>query len=238
MIYFPSHLPQVVESLIKGCLDPNIPFQIREKLMPSVTTIIHELIKCFPTVSFHASTQRLVVASGFHTTSGIPVDKESTSPTLRSLHLFGGTKVDPSLTGQVVVWDIRTATRIQVLDAHPRHDICALAFSKPSSQDSNAPSYLATFSQNEGFVKVWQPGSGLFNQLFSDDQHSAQGGRHSLLQSMVSGGHGFKLLTSFKVETTVQLNWEQVVREVRLEWSTEKSFILQTANDCKTVYSL
>ncbi|KAI9021088.1 hypothetical protein DFJ74DRAFT_112744 [Hyaloraphidium curvatum] len=52
------HLLRIVEGVIK-CLEPNNP-QLREALLEFVTAALHDLVKTYPTVSFHGISQRLI----------------------------------------------------------------------------------------------------------------------------------------------------------------------------------
>ena len=194
---------------MKGCLDPNIPFNIREKLLPMVTVTLQELIRTYPTVAFHTATQRLAVVVGFSSADG------------RS-----------SQTGQVVLWDLRTATRVQVIQAHPSFNIAAIVFYKPPP-GSDAMG-LATYSWDENMVKVWQPHSGFFGSLastlgISADKHAARPeNSESILNSLASGGT-MKLTKTFKIDPNMEkeVPWSQVLKHVALEWPSERSLILR-----------
>lgn len=52
------HLLRVVEGVTK-CLEPTNP-QLRETLLQFVTAALHDLVKTYPSIGFHGSTQRLV----------------------------------------------------------------------------------------------------------------------------------------------------------------------------------
>jgi hypothetical protein len=73
----------MIDSMVKQ-LDPNHP-SIRESLQNIVTINFAELVKIFPTVSFHAPTQRLAVGT---------------------------------LDGTSIVYDLRTATKLNVLEVN------------------------------------------------------------------------------------------------------------------------
>lgn len=116
------------------CLDPAIPFHVREKLLPFVTAALHECLRNYPQVSFHAHSQKLAIGVA---------GQESTS-------------------GSIIIWDLRTATRVQILDAHSPHPVQCLAFNRPAK---DADLLLASYSLVEGAVKIWQPSSGVLNAL-------------------------------------------------------------------------
>jgi hypothetical protein len=71
----------MIDAMIKQ-LDPNHP-TIRESLQNIVTINFAELVKIFPTVAFHAASQRLAVGT---------------------------------LDGVCVVYDLRTATKMNILE--------------------------------------------------------------------------------------------------------------------------
>ncbi|KAI7852315.1 hypothetical protein BDC45DRAFT_444103 [Circinella umbellata] len=56
-----SHVHRVVESVVKT-LDPNIP-HLREKVLPTATAVLHDLVKTYPFVDFSSSAQKLVVGT-------------------------------------------------------------------------------------------------------------------------------------------------------------------------------
>ncbi|KAJ3307604.1 hypothetical protein HDU76_004502, partial [Blyttiomyces sp. JEL0837] len=56
-----SHLAQIIEAMVKS-LDPNIP-GMRESLQPIITSNFAEIVKTFPTVSFHHGTQKLAAGT-------------------------------------------------------------------------------------------------------------------------------------------------------------------------------
>ncbi|KAI8333783.1 hypothetical protein EDC96DRAFT_17952 [Choanephora cucurbitarum] len=56
-----SHIHSVVEAVVKT-LDPNIP-HLREAMLPSVTSILHDLVKTYPSVDFSGSAQKLALGT-------------------------------------------------------------------------------------------------------------------------------------------------------------------------------
>ncbi|KAI8637841.1 hypothetical protein BD408DRAFT_374442 [Parasitella parasitica] len=56
-----SHVHSVVEAVVKT-LDPNIP-HMRETMLPSATSILHNLVKTYPSVDFSSSAQKLAVGT-------------------------------------------------------------------------------------------------------------------------------------------------------------------------------
>lgn len=56
-----SHIHSVVEAVVKT-LDPNIP-HMRETMLQSATSILHDLVKTYPSVDFSSSAQKLAVGT-------------------------------------------------------------------------------------------------------------------------------------------------------------------------------
>lgn len=192
IIFFPQHLPKLIEVIVKGCLDPNIPFKIREKLLPIVTSVIHEIIKIYPSVSFNVNTQKLAI--------GISYDVSLAKTETRDQKFTPS----PQQCGQVIIWDLKSATRTEIIDAHSPHNVDALSFNKPglgisrssspvsrfkkqskdSSKSIDQPSaaakthhhhdlILVTYSMDENLVKFWKPYSNIFSAMIASWSSSA-----------------------------------------------------------------
>ncbi|GAN10288.1 conserved hypothetical protein [Mucor ambiguus] len=56
-----SHIHSVVEAVVKT-LDPNVP-HMRETMLQSATSILHDLVKTYPSVDFSSSAQKLAVGT-------------------------------------------------------------------------------------------------------------------------------------------------------------------------------
>lgn len=223
------HLPFLLESLIKGCLDPNIPFAIRDRLVGGVTGVLHEMIRQYPTISFHTQSQRLAIA------------------TAASVVASGSS----SKSGQIIIWDLKTATRLQVIDAHTPHAISAISFNRhPSfsktgsksssnvSQSHNGELLLVSYAAAENLVKVWHQSSGLFgalagtfsgensdhNRSFSGGSSSSGGGMSGLFANIITGG-SFRMFRSFPVDPYLPASRRQSTDkdEARFEWTSERS---------------
>ncbi|KAJ1546805.1 hypothetical protein HK096_004675, partial [Nowakowskiella sp. JEL0078] len=104
-------------------LDPN-QASLREALQQFVTFNLVELVKTYPSVAFHAASQRLVVGS---------------------------------FEGVAIIYDLKTATRLQLLEGHTKA-ISAVSF-------SNDGKLISTFSLQENNVMFWQPSVGFLSSL-------------------------------------------------------------------------
>ncbi|KAI9307901.1 hypothetical protein BJ944DRAFT_261192 [Cunninghamella echinulata] len=60
-ILLSDHVYRVIEAVVKT-LDPNIP-HMRESVLQSATSILHDLVKIYPSVDFNSTTQKLVVGT-------------------------------------------------------------------------------------------------------------------------------------------------------------------------------
>ncbi|CAG8628332.1 9010_t:CDS:10 [Cetraspora pellucida] len=56
-----TSLSSLVEAVVKS-LDPNIP-KMRETVLQTTTNVLHDLVKTFPSISFHGGTQKLAVGT-------------------------------------------------------------------------------------------------------------------------------------------------------------------------------
>ncbi|BGP01800.1 hypothetical protein JCM10021v2_005506 [Rhodotorula toruloides] len=119
-----SNLPRLVETVVKS-LDPKIS-SLRETVQQTATFILNELVRTFPSVAFHGSSQRLAV--GTH-------------------------------EGAAIVYDLRTATRLYVLEGH-KHPVTALSWSPDGHR-------LVTVSFEENRVVVWRVSGGIFGMFMS-----------------------------------------------------------------------
>ncbi|EGG05180.1 uncharacterized protein MELLADRAFT_72228 [Melampsora larici-populina 98AG31] len=57
-----TSLPRLVEAVVKS-LDPTYQNEMRQQTQSVATIILHELVKTYPSISFHHETQRLVVGT-------------------------------------------------------------------------------------------------------------------------------------------------------------------------------
>ncbi|KAG9297893.1 hypothetical protein G9A89_000056 [Geosiphon pyriformis] len=56
-----SNLPVLVEAVVRS-LDPNIP-NLRETVLQTTTSILHDLVRTFPSITFHGRSQKLAVGT-------------------------------------------------------------------------------------------------------------------------------------------------------------------------------
>jgi hypothetical protein len=76
-----ANLSGLVEAVVKS-LDPNIP-KMRDTVLQTTTSVLHDLVKTFPSVTFHGGLQKLAVGT---------------------------------LEGASIIYDLRTATRLHILE--------------------------------------------------------------------------------------------------------------------------
>lgn len=136
------HIPKIVQSVV-DLLDPNIP-HMRDSLLPQTTITLHDLVSTYPSITFHAGSQRLAVGTA---------------------------------DGCAIVYDLKTATRWQVLEGH-FGPVTAVSFSKEGT-------HLLTFSTVDSTVRIWQTSSSFFGVLGSSSRclkqlKVPQSGKHPL----------------------------------------------------------
>lgn len=56
-----SNLSGLVEAVVKS-LDPNIP-KMRDTVLQTTTSVLHDLVKTFPSVTFHGGSQKLAIGT-------------------------------------------------------------------------------------------------------------------------------------------------------------------------------
>ncbi|SDA01421.1 BZ3500_MvSof-1268-A1-R1_Chr10-1g02649 [Microbotryum saponariae] len=117
-----TSLPRLAEAVVKS-LDPTVT-ALRKTVHQAATVILNELVRTYPSIDFHGSSQRLAV--GTH-------------------------------EGAAIIYDLKTATRMYVLEGHKRA-VTAVSWSRDGHR-------LVTVSLEESKVVVWKVGIGLFSLL-------------------------------------------------------------------------
>ncbi|CAG8513662.1 17229_t:CDS:10, partial [Funneliformis caledonium] len=56
-----AHLSGLVEAVVKS-LDPNVP-KMRDRVLQTTTSVLHDLVKTFPSIAFHGGSQKLAVGT-------------------------------------------------------------------------------------------------------------------------------------------------------------------------------
>lgn len=110
--------------------------------------------------------------------------------------------------GAIVMYDLKTATRLYVLECH-RQGLAACSFSPDGRR-------LVTVSLDEGAVFVWKVGSS-FTSFFHPGAPPSQG--HG-------GSEPFKSL-NFNVGDAAVMTLEETLENLRFEWTAERSVQLR-----------
>ncbi|KDQ62091.1 hypothetical protein JAAARDRAFT_29992 [Jaapia argillacea MUCL 33604] len=179
LVLYPN-LPRLLEAVVKS-LDPNLTAS-RDAVLDAATEILGHVVKTFPTVDFHAGTQRLAVGTS---------------------------------EGAVIMYDLKTATRLYVLEGHKKR-LVACSFSPDGRR-------LVTVSLEEGAVLVWKVGSS-FSSFFNPGAPPRQG--HS-------GSEPFKTL-GFNVGDEAKMNITATLEHVRFEWVADRSVKLKIRDSILT----
>ncbi|TFK27655.1 hypothetical protein FA15DRAFT_635254 [Coprinopsis marcescibilis] len=170
-IILQPHLSRLMEAVIKS-LDPNSNAN-REAVLGAATEIIGYVVKMYPTVDFHMTSQRLAVGTN---------------------------------EGAVVMYDLKTAIRLYVLEGH-RHQLTACSFSPDGRR-------LVTLSLADCQVLVWKVGTSLVS-FFNPGAPPRQG--HG-------GSQPFKTFPfNLGQERTVELAPAESLEAVGFEWSGDRS---------------
>ncbi|CAA7261526.1 unnamed protein product [Cyclocybe aegerita] len=163
------NLPRLMEAVVKS-LDPNSTSN-RELVLDTATEIIGFVVKNFPSVDFHMSSQRLAVGTN---------------------------------EGAVVMYDLKTAIRLYVLEGHKK-PITASSFSPDGRR-------LVTVCLKESLVLVWKVGSS-FASFFNPGAPPRQG--HG-------GSEPFKTL-NFNIGSDANMTTAETLELVRVEWIADRS---------------
>ncbi|KAL5632661.1 hypothetical protein ACGC1H_005568 [Rhizoctonia solani] len=168
LVLYPN-LPRLVEAVVKS-LDPNVT-AARDAIVDAATEILAEVVRIYPSVDFHTSTQKLAV--------GTP-------------------------EGAVIVYDLKTATRLYVLEGHSRR-LTVLSFSPDGRR-------LATASLEESVVMVWKVGAS-FTSWFAPGVPPRQGHGH---------GEPFKRL-DFNVGDEAHMTIAATLEWVNFTWPNDRT---------------
>ena len=229
IVFFPTYLPYVIETMIKACLDPVIPFSIREGLSGTLSPILQQIVQIYPTVSFHGHTQKLCIGTGIDSTEIPAIIKEHTHP-----------------PGLLIIWDLKTATRVQIIRAHESSNIAAVSFNLPSEGETTRDKepLLASYSHEDGFVKFYQHAgilssiaAGIKNSFIQRPVDETVGLFHNL-----AGAGQLRLFREFKVDelngsSRSQLGFHRgrkssiaavhILQQIRLSWINDRSVKLK-----------
>ncbi|KAL8287278.1 hypothetical protein RQP46_003730 [Phenoliferia psychrophenolica] len=176
-----TSLPRLAEAVVKS-LDPTVT-SMRESVQQAATVILNELVRTYPSIDFHGSSQRLAV--GTH-------------------------------EGATIVYDLKTATRLYVLEGHTRA-ITALSWSPDGRR-------LVSVSLEESRVVVWKVGVGILS-MFTPGAPPRQG----------SGGTAtpFKTL-DFAVGDEAHMTTAATLEWVAFEWPTDRTTRLKIRESALT----
>jgi WD40 repeat protein len=181
----------MVDTMVKA-LDPNNP-TVREALQNIVTINFAELVKIFPMIAFHASTQRLAVGS---------------------------------LDGSSVIYDLRTATKLNILEGH-HGAVHGISFS-PNGK------LIASLSLQENQIAFWQPALG-----FLDSLKGAFGTSGSQGIQLSIGVGKVKPYRTFPIGAPiVQVDVQQVLDGVQFEWTSDRSLKLHSIGGVELSFSV
>ncbi|KAI9340413.1 hypothetical protein DFJ73DRAFT_845096 [Zopfochytrium polystomum] len=185
-----GYLGKIVEAMVKS-LDPNVP-TMREVLQPIITANFAELVKMYPSVSFHHGSQKLAV--------GTP-------------------------EGVTIVYDLKTATRVHILEAKgTQKSVTAVSYSPDGK-------LIATFSLEENCVRFWQTETSFLNTLAGAFMTSGNSGAASAV------GH-MKSFREFSVGPRIPSPNANVLRDVRFEWVSDRSVKLMSIQDTQLVFTV
>ncbi|KAG6336863.1 hypothetical protein ID866_2221 [Astraeus odoratus] len=179
LLLYPN-LARLMEAVVKS-LDPNSTSS-RDAVHDTATEIIGHVVKTFPTVDFHMTSQRLAVGT---------------------------------CEGAFIMYDLKTATQLYVLDSHKRQ-ATACSFSPDGRR-------LVTVSLEEGVVLVWKVGSS-FTSFFIPGAPPRQG--HS-------GSQPYKTL-SFNVGDEAKMTVAGTLEWVKFEWPSERAVRLHIRDSTLT----
>ncbi|KAI8852658.1 hypothetical protein BC829DRAFT_414372 [Chytridium lagenaria] len=127
--------------------------------------------------------------------------------------------------GAVVVYDLKTATRIQILEGHQK-PVAAVAFSADGR-------LIATFSLEENSVRLWQTSASFFNSLVG-----ALSGNANTNVTTVGGVGHMKSFRQFSVGLPETAALDSIISHVRFEWISERSVRLHSIRETQLVFTV
>ncbi|WFD30683.1 hypothetical protein MSPP1_001705 [Malassezia sp. CBS 17886] len=170
-----TSLPRLVEAVVKS-LDPNVA-TVRANMVKAATVMINELVHTYPSIAFHAGSQRLAV--------GTP-------------------------DGHVVLYDLKTATRLYVLGGHA-HPVTACSFSPDGRR-------FLSMSLADQCVLQWRLSTGLLDMFVPGTM------------SRLAGSHGQAAASRtihFHLGSAAALRPADVLTQVSFAWPSDRTVRLR-----------
>ncbi|TPX62514.1 hypothetical protein PhCBS80983_g00232 [Powellomyces hirtus] len=133
------------------------------------------------------------------------------------------------------VYDVRIAAKVQIMEGHTK-SITAVSFSPDGK-------LLASFSIEEGTVRIWQPAGGFLGTLVGalTTGHAASGAAGVAALASVGGvGHmkSFRTFTVSPPDANAMKDPSAVLESVRFEWKGERQVMLHSINGLQLAFSV
>ncbi|GET66980.1 WD40 repeat-like protein [Rhizophagus irregularis] len=176
-----SNLSGLVEAVVKS-LDPNIP-KMRDTVLQTTTSVLHDLVKTFPSVTFHGGSQKLAIGT---------------------------------LEGASIIYDLRTATRLHILEGHTK-SVTAITFSGDGR-------LIVSCSLEEGTVRVWNPNPGLLGMIAGSltNGNGGNGNGTSRKTPLLSSIRTSKTF-AFNLGEDARLSVASILESVYFEWVADRT---------------
>ncbi|GBB83896.1 hypothetical protein RclHR1_10560006 [Rhizophagus clarus] len=165
-----ANLSGLVEAVVKS-LDPNIP-KMRDTVLQTTTSVLHDLVKTFPSVTFHGGLQKLAVGT---------------------------------LEGASIIYDLRTATRLHILEGHTK-SVTAISFSGDGR-------LIVSCSLEEGTVRVWNANPGFLGMIANGTS------RKTPLSSSIRPSKTF----GFNLGDDARLSVASILESVYFDWVADRT---------------
>ncbi|GES77357.1 WD40 repeat-like protein [Rhizophagus clarus] len=169
-----ANLSGLVEAVVKS-LDPNIP-KMRDTVLQTTTSVLHDLVKTFPSVTFHGGLQKLAVGT---------------------------------LEGASIIYDLRTATRLHILEGHTK-SVTAISFSGDGR-------LIVSCSLEEGTVRVWNANPGFLGMIANGTS------RKTPLSSSIRPSKTF----GFNLGDDARLSVASILESVYFDWVADRTTVIQ-----------
>ncbi|KAI8919270.1 hypothetical protein DFJ77DRAFT_427879 [Powellomyces hirtus] len=132
------------------------------------------------------------------------------------------------------VYDVRIAAKVQIMEGHTK-SITAVSFSPDGK-------LLASFSIEEGTVRIWQPAGGFLGTLVGalTTGHAASGAAGVAALASVGGVGHMKSFRTFTVSPPdgMLCHPSAVLESVRFEWKGERQVMLHSINGLQLAFSV
>lgn len=136
-----------------------------------------------------------------------------------------------TMEGLVFIYDLRTATKVSVLEGHTK-PVSAVSISDDGK-------LVSSFSVDENCLKFWQPYAGFLGSLVGAFSTTAAGQATGAVLANLGGGGRIKPYRSFNVgPPQANVSLETYLEQVSLQWVSDRGIRLKSVNGVDLVFNV